>query len=174
MSDPHARGAYLDAAGAGNPPRRERVEKLLPASPRADQFLADNPLELDEATRLSTATVPVSEGPGTVLAFVQARCQLSQNRNELRLGFGRHGPHESGHVRVSLRKPSRPGARILFGDLLAPALMEQRHGNPDIILAGDVEHGIDVLEAVLVRREWAGTGPGFLAIDIGLRAVAHT
>src|SRR6266576_1425432 len=44
MPDAQARAAYLEAACAGDTPLRERIEKLLKASARADEFLAQNPL----------------------------------------------------------------------------------------------------------------------------------
>ena|SRR2546426_2897608 len=40
IPDPQARSAYPDAACAGDAPLRERVERLLRAGQRADEFLA--------------------------------------------------------------------------------------------------------------------------------------
>ena len=67
MPDAQARASYLEAACAGDPKLRERVENLLKASLRADQFLAGHPLELGEAARQTMPIGPLSEGPGTII-----------------------------------------------------------------------------------------------------------
>jgi len=43
------RAKYLENACGGDPALRERVERMLEAERKADQFLAGNPLELDES-----------------------------------------------------------------------------------------------------------------------------
>src|ERR1041384_3945688 len=67
MPDAQARAAYLDAACAGNPELRRRLESLFEASTRADQFLAGDPLELNEARRGTSGPTLPSEGPGTII-----------------------------------------------------------------------------------------------------------
>src|SRR5262245_27102698 len=67
MPDAQARAAYLASACAGDSKRRERIERLLRASERADEFLASDPLELGEASQQTVQVTPLSEGPGTVI-----------------------------------------------------------------------------------------------------------
>jgi serine/threonine protein kinase len=62
------RAAYLDQACAGDPKLRDRVEALLRANARADQFLAGDPLQLGERRPSPPATPPAGEGPGTVIS----------------------------------------------------------------------------------------------------------
>ena len=65
IADPVARAAYLDTACAGNPELRVRLENLLKAEQRADEFLASDPLGLGETLR--QGQIQLSEGPGTVI-----------------------------------------------------------------------------------------------------------
>jgi serine/threonine protein kinase/tetratricopeptide (TPR) repeat protein len=67
MTDEQARAAYLDAACAGKPELRQRIEKLLNASVRADQFLASDPLGLEHTCPEAPGPSLPSEGPGTVI-----------------------------------------------------------------------------------------------------------
>jgi hypothetical protein len=67
ITDPQARSAYLDAACAGEAPLRERVERLLRAGQRADEFLAGDPLGLGERGCQTILTAPLTEGPGTIV-----------------------------------------------------------------------------------------------------------
>jgi serine/threonine-protein kinase len=48
IADAPARAAYLDRACAGDPRLRERIDALLRASDRADDFLAGDPFQLGE------------------------------------------------------------------------------------------------------------------------------
>ena len=45
LSDPEKRAAYLDLACGKDTTLRNRIERLLKAEQRADQFLGDNPIE---------------------------------------------------------------------------------------------------------------------------------
>src|SRR4051794_30874924 len=67
MPDPQARASYLVGACVGNPKLRERIEELLKANARADQFLAADPLGLAAAGRQTIVVGPLSDGPGTVI-----------------------------------------------------------------------------------------------------------
>jgi serine/threonine protein kinase len=67
MPDPQARAAYLEGACAGKPELRQRMESLLQASGRADQFLAGDPLELGQAFRGGSVPALSGEGPDTVI-----------------------------------------------------------------------------------------------------------
>ncbi len=48
LSRPQERAAYLERACGDDRPLRERVERKLTAEHKADQFLANNPLQLDD------------------------------------------------------------------------------------------------------------------------------
>ncbi len=106
--------------------------------------------------------------------LAEARRQLAQDGDEIRLGLGCHGPHDVGRVLVPLRQPFGPGARVIHRDGLAIALMKQGHGDVDALPAGGLEDGIDVLEVGLVGRERIIVEPRFLVIHIGLGAVTHS
>jgi serine/threonine protein kinase/WD40 repeat protein len=67
MADAFARAAYLDQACAGDAGLRERIEALIVASARADDFLAGDPLQLGERRPAAVVPVPSSEGPGAVI-----------------------------------------------------------------------------------------------------------
>jgi serine/threonine protein kinase/tetratricopeptide (TPR) repeat protein len=67
IPDDRARAAYLDTACAGNPEVRRRLERLLQANARADQFLAADPFELGNPDRQTSDLPAWSEGPGTVI-----------------------------------------------------------------------------------------------------------
>src|SRR2546422_10445903 len=77
-----ARAAYLDAVCAGDTSLRERVEKLLHANQRADEFLATDPLGLGKADRQTILVTPVSESPGTIIGHYKLLEKLGEG------GFG--------------------------------------------------------------------------------------
>ncbi|MBI2928950.1 MAG: serine/threonine protein kinase, partial [Verrucomicrobia bacterium] len=64
LSHPQERAAYLDKVCGGDRALRERVERMLNAERKADQFLANNPLQLDE-TALSPTEM--SENVGSMI-----------------------------------------------------------------------------------------------------------
>src|SRR6266576_2907206 len=82
LPDAPARAAYLDAACAGDASLRERIEKLLRASQRADEFLAADPLELGAAGRQTILVTPVSESPGAIIGNYKLLEKLGEG------GFG--------------------------------------------------------------------------------------
>jgi serine/threonine protein kinase len=67
LSDLKARTDYLDAACTGKPELRRRIERLLEAGIRAEQFLAGDPLELGRACGAGSMTALPNEGPGTLI-----------------------------------------------------------------------------------------------------------
>jgi serine/threonine protein kinase len=76
LSDPQDRAAYLNDACGDDKPLRERVERLLEAELHANEFLANNPLELDgnktpcsgpDLGTVSASMVSVAPAPGDVL-----------------------------------------------------------------------------------------------------------
>src|SRR5438477_10990241 len=67
IPDPQSRSAYLDEACGGDPSLRERVERLLRAGQRADEFLAGDPLGLGQRVRQTILTAPLTEGPDTLI-----------------------------------------------------------------------------------------------------------
>jgi tetratricopeptide (TPR) repeat protein len=68
LADRAARAAFLDAACAGNPTLRERLEKLLSSAPEADDFFNRNAVDLNRLPPLSvempTVIAPPPELPG--------------------------------------------------------------------------------------------------------------
>ena len=58
-------------------------------------------------------------------------------------------------------------------DALAVALMVEGHRDDQVVLAGDLEHGVHVLEIGLVGRQRVVVDPGLLPVHVGLGAVAH-
>ena len=82
MTDPQARAAYLEGACAGKPELRRRMDSLLQAGLRADQFIAGDPLELREALLRDSGQARPGEGPGTVIDKYKLLEQLGEG------GFG--------------------------------------------------------------------------------------
>ena len=76
LSDPEYRAAYLDEACGSDKPLRERVERLLKAELQANEFLGNDPLDLDgnktpcpgpDLGTVSASMVSVAPAPGDVL-----------------------------------------------------------------------------------------------------------
>jgi len=75
ISRPEERDAYLDQKCGGDPALRERVERMLHAEQKADQFLANDPLQIDK-----TAVVPIPEGEavGTMIGPYKLLQQIGE------------------------------------------------------------------------------------------------
>src|SRR5262245_62078122 len=82
IQDPGARSAYLQQVCEGQPELRERVEKLLRAGERADEFLASDPLALGDAARQTLLEAPITEGPGALIGNYKLLEKLGEG------GFG--------------------------------------------------------------------------------------
>jgi serine/threonine protein kinase len=75
LSRPEERAAFLDQKCGGDPALRERVERMLNAEQKADQFLANDPLPI-----YKTAVVSVSEGEavGTLISPYKLLQQIGE------------------------------------------------------------------------------------------------
>ncbi len=82
LTDPQARAAYLESVCAGKPELRQRLESLLQASLRADEFLAGDPLDLGPTCQANAAQPLPGEGPGTVIDKYKLLEQIGEG------GFG--------------------------------------------------------------------------------------
>src|ERR1041385_7746988 len=67
LTDPQARAAFLDKFCGGNPELRQRIERLLQAGEKADEFLAGDPLELGDANRKTLSAASISEEAGAII-----------------------------------------------------------------------------------------------------------
>ncbi|MHC1764346.1 MAG: protein kinase [Verrucomicrobiia bacterium] len=72
FTDPEKLSAYLDLACDGNPAMRERITRLLRATPAADHFFDRNAVNVSRLPGLTDADAtlprPVVEAPGTVIS----------------------------------------------------------------------------------------------------------
>ena len=84
------------------------------------------------------------------IAFAQPGRQFPQDGDELRFGLGGHGPNDGWDIPVALRDPLPPCTGLFDSDEVAPPLMENRHRNDQVLLSGDLDHGIDLFEVGLV------------------------
>jgi len=81
LSDPQRRASFLDQACGQNSALRERLTVLLGAGDRAKQFLANDPLDLDQATVSDPSVlpaVPIAEGPGTRIGRYKLLQQIGE------------------------------------------------------------------------------------------------
>jgi serine/threonine protein kinase/Flp pilus assembly protein TadD len=67
LAEAQNRAAYLDLACGEDRALRERIERLLKAADQADQFLANNPLDLEKSGARTVQEAASTEGPGTVI-----------------------------------------------------------------------------------------------------------
>src|SRR6476620_3157759 len=105
------------------------------------------------------------------ISFSQAPRQFPQNRHKLGFGLRGERPDDGGDVPVALGYPSRPCARVVDGNVVAPALMEQGHGNGNLTLAGHVDDRVDVSEICLIGCERIVADEGLLSVDVRCAAV---
>ena len=82
--------------------------------------------------------------------------------HELRPASGVMDQTMLGASLYALGQPLRPLPGVLDGDVLAISLMVERHGNGQVVVAGDPHDGIHVLEIRLVGRQRIVVDPGLL------------
>ncbi|MFT3881679.1 MAG: serine/threonine-protein kinase [Gemmatales bacterium] len=78
ISDAQARAAFLDAACADNPELRARVEALLAARFRDEQFLEDGPVQMSTVSEGTAAYDPPSPVPTLIAGKYKIREKLGE------------------------------------------------------------------------------------------------
>jgi serine/threonine protein kinase len=75
LTDPRERVAYLEQACGDDHALRERVERMLNAEQKADQFLEDNPLQVDQT---ALVTIERSEALGSMIGPYKLLQQIGE------------------------------------------------------------------------------------------------
>jgi eukaryotic-like serine/threonine-protein kinase len=78
IANPAHRAAYLDAACAGNPALRERLERLLTAEAPARELWGDDPPPPGAPTDPIVGSFPLAEGPGSVIGRYKLLEQIGE------------------------------------------------------------------------------------------------
>ncbi len=124
IADPAERSAYLDQACAGDPPLRQRVDKLLQAHDEPGQFMERPALDL-----VGSGLGPVSERPGMAIGKYKLLEQIGEG------GFGVVFMAEQQHpvrrkVALKVIKPGMDSRQVVArfeAERQALALMDHPH-----------------------------------------------
>ncbi len=148
-----------------------RVDQL-DGVPRLDRVEVQPLLVVQEAGGVGRRVGLETHDVAPPVAFAQSFGQLANDRHKRLRMLGRGGPNDVGNVLVALAQPLAPRPRLVDGEILAVALVVDGRQDEEVVFAGDLEHGVHVLEIRLVGRPRIVVEQGFLAVSAGRGAVA--